>query len=145
MPSSRIAKRAMLSLLKESTPQVIYELGSGWGGMAIKLAKTFPQAKVVAFELSPIPYLYSKILSPRLNNLNFRRRDFLKEDLAKADTIVCYLFPKGMELLEKKLQKQTVISNSFALPNRKPAQTLYVDDFSSTPIYRYDLGISETL
>lgn len=145
MPSGRKATRAMLSLLKESDPKVIYELGSGWGGLAVQIAKTFPHAKVVAFELSPIPYLWSKIQSFKMKNLKFYRKDFLKVDLSTADTMVCYLFPKGMELLEKKLQKQIVISNSFALPNRKPTKTLYVNDFSATPIYRYGPDTCEAL
>lgn len=145
MPSGRKATKAMLSLLKESDPKVIYELGSGWGGLAVQIAKTFPHAKVVAFELSPIPYLWSKIQSFKMKNLKFYRKDFLKVDLSTADAMVCYLFPKGMELLEKKLQKQIVISNSFALPNRKPTKTLYVNDFSATPIYRYGPDTCEAL
>lgn len=143
MPSSRKAKRAVVSLVEE--PKVIYELGSGWGGLAKQLAKTFPDSKVLAFELSPIPFFWSKIQSFQVKNLTIYRRDFLKEDLTKADTLVCYLYPKGMELVEKKLTNQTVISNSFALPNRKPSKTLSLNDFSATPIYRYDLGTFETL
>ena len=56
--------------------------------------------------------------------------------------IVCYLFPKGMEKLSKKLEKELkpgtlVISHTFALPGWKPFKTLDVDDLYYTKIYFY--------
>lgn len=144
MPSSRKAKKKMLYLLSETSPKKIYELGSGWGGLAKKIAKSFPESTVTAFEFSLIPFLWSKMHSFGMKNLQIYRKDFLKEDLQNVDTIVCYLYPRGMELIQKKLTgKHTVISNTFALPAIQPTKTVYLNDLSITPIYRYDLGTSE--
>ena len=76
----------------------IYELGAGWGALAFPLARRFPEATVVAYELSPVPWIFLKVraflFGPR--NLRIVRRNFLKDDLSKAAVVVCYLYPGAM-------------------------------------------------
>jgi hypothetical protein len=143
MPSSPLASNAVLSLAQPLKEGPIYELGSGWGGLAIRLARANPERMVTGYELSMIPYLFS-VLAGRwsgLKNIEFRRQDFLRQDLSDAAMVVCYLFPGGMAQLADKLEGQSMIlvSNTFALPGTEPDQVLKIGDRHRTRIYQYRL------
>lgn len=114
----------------ESTPKVIYDLGTGDGRFLIKIGKIFPQAKLVGYELSPWPYLLAKIKIFFLNNkAKIIFKDLFKQNLSDADIIFCYLGHQQMMKLEKKfsseLKKKTVIiCNTFPLPNWQPVKVI---------------------
>ncbi len=147
MPSSGRARRALGVLLAEPPSAArVAELGSGWGGAARQLAAALPQARVEAYETSPLPYLASRF-RPR-PNLVLRRQDFFKADLGAYGLIYCYLCPALMVRLKPKLERELkpgtiVISNSFALSGWRPARVVEVDDFYRSRIYVYVLGFSE--
>jgi hypothetical protein len=70
------------------------------------------------------------------------RQDFLKADLSVASIAICYLFPGGMAALAAKLAGEKnairyVISHNFALPGYQAEQTIQLDDFYRSPVYRY--------
>ncbi len=152
MPSSKKAKMAMLSFVPKGMTGILYELGSGWGGLAIILARKNPLAHVFAYELSFIPWLFSLLMKRvfGIKNLHFLRKDFYQADLSDAAAIFCYLFPKAMLNLEIKLSKELkagtiVVTNTFALPNAKAKKTIYLEDFSATRIYLYRKGSCDIL
>ena len=145
-PSTRKARNALLDLAPKEISGSIAELGSGWGGLAFALAKRYPQTQVYAYELSFVPYLFSrlrlKLQGPK--NLHFVRQDFLSVDLHQTSLLVTYLFPGGMdhiaEQLVPKLQQETILlSNTFALPGYTPQEKVILPDLYRTPVYRYDL------
>jgi len=127
-------------------PTYIIEAGSGWGGLAIAVARRIPKAQVEGYENSPLPFLFSA-LRARLSGcgrVRFRFGDYRKADLRHADIIVAYLFPKGMcdlaQLLAPARAKDTpvtLISNTFALPGLKPDRLLQSGDTSLSPVYVY--------
>ena len=132
----------MIQLLpKNMEGGIIYELGSGWGGLALLLAKHYPRANVIAFELSPIPYLVSRIrqfLSNR-TNLTIVRGNFYDHNLSNARAVICYLFPDGMKKLAPKLNKElpekcTIISNTYSLRELNNETIFVLDDCSDTGI-----------
>jgi 16S rRNA A1518/A1519 N6-dimethyltransferase RsmA/KsgA/DIM1 with predicted DNA glycosylase/AP lyase activity len=139
MPSNAKAKRAILSLIPLEKG-VIYELGSGWGGLALKIAKANPQAKVCAFELSLIPWVYSKLFV-RAKNLRFYRKDFFKEDFRRAPCLVCYLFPEAMKRLQEKILLEKfegfLVSNTFALRQKEALKVAEVGDLGRSKVYLY--------
>jgi len=145
MPSNPFARRTMFRLIPEDAkPRTIYELGCGWGGIAFALAARFPEARVVAFELSPLPWLACQLrrLFQRRPNLEIRRADFLKADLADGDLLFCYLMVAPMTALERKLRADlrpgaVVIANAFALPGWAPEETEVVSEAMYANIYRY--------
>lgn len=147
MPTSPKVKNRLLQELPQTFAGTIYELGSGWGTLAFPLAEKYPQAQVVGFEISWAPYLFSKfrlLLQPK-KNLFFRRENFLKCDLSQASLYICYLYPGAMEQLSKKLaaeapQGAILAAHTFALPGRKPFQTIIVSDLYNTLIYFYFLN-----
>jgi len=122
----------------------VYELGSGWGNLALALAKRFPERAVVGYELSPLPWLVSRLLlrlRPRAN-LELRRADFRTTDLSDAALVVCYLYPGAMRRLREKLERDLpsgalVVSNSFLVPGWRPTLVRHAEDQYETPVYLY--------
>lgn len=132
------------SLIPSESGGVVYELGSGWGNLAIALAKRFPERAVVGYELSPLPWLASRLalrLWPRAN-LVLRRADFMAADLGDAALVVCYLYPGAMRRLRDKLERELqagalVVSNAFMVPGWRPASEQLAADQYETPVYLY--------
>lgn len=143
MPSSGRAIRAILTLLPHDQRN-IFELGSGWGSLIFPIARRFPGSFISAFEISPFPFLFSKLLQTLFvtKNIQIQRKDFFKIDLNAADVIVCYLYPKAMLQLRDKFEAElkvgsVVISNCFAIPGWKPEKTVVLEDLWRTKIYFY--------
>lgn len=144
MPSGLAAKRAMLELLPERIDGVIYDLGSGWGGLAFALARRYPENRVVGIELSPVPYLAARLrlLISGRRNLTFERTDFLRRDLSDAGACTCYLMIWAMRRLEPYLKEQlpagaVVVSHAFAFVDWPPDERVHVPEAGSTWFYRY--------
>ena len=146
MPSSRKAIAEMLHLAPDDVAGHIYELGSGWGLLALQLSKKYPNAQVTGIEISWAPYLLSRIVNYVLGgrNLRFIRGDFRTVPLSSSSLIVCYLFPEGMAQLAKQLEGQlsndtVVISNTFRMPGWTPTTVSELNDLYRSRIYRYDV------
>lgn len=144
MASSPAAKRAMLEMLPDRIDGPIYDLGSGWGGLAFALAGRYPNNTVIGIELSPLPYWISRTatLIVRRPNLRFRRADFLRTPLNDAGAATCYLMIGAMRRLEPKLRAEmrtgaVVVSHAFAFVDWEPEARLMVSEAASAWIYRY--------
>jgi len=146
MPSSPRARRAILSWIPAGTTGEIFELGAGWGSLAIPIARQCAHAHVVACEGSPVPYLVCclrKLLRPA-PNLTLRFGDFSGVDLSRASGVVTYLWTGGMAQLAPKLVRELqpgswVISSTFAWRGREATDEQTLDDIFRTKIYRYVL------
>jgi len=147
LPSSRRARQVMLSAIPDGFSGRIVEAGSGWGSLAIPLARRFPEAAVIGYELSPVPFFCAQLRRlGRHPNLRFHRADFRTVSMADADLVVCYLFPGAMRALDEKLRRELrpgarVISNTFALPGWKPVRVHRLDDIYATPISIYEFTV----
>ena len=147
MPSSSKVQQQILRLLPCHVTGTVYELGSGWGGLALALGDVFPQAQVYGYELSPAPYFFSLLrrFYSSLSNVIFKRCDFFDEDLSDANIIVVYLFPEAMEKLAVKFKElpagTMIISSTFTLPGWTPKHVTYIDDLYHTPVYLYQVGV----
>ncbi|MFP4644666.1 MAG: class I SAM-dependent methyltransferase [Spirochaetales bacterium] len=131
----------------------VYELGSGWGGLSVRIAREYPDIPVVGVERSVVPYLFSRIMLAvfRQPNLSFRRLDVhaapfeSPPDRRNEQTpvvLIAYLSREHMDALAAALparRRITVISAAFALPGRQPDEEIRVQDLYRTPVYRYDL------
>ena len=135
----------MFELMPAEVEGEIHELGAGWGTLAFPLADRYSSSRVVAWEASLVPYAFCW-LRTRLRarpNLVLRRGDFFAADLRRARLVTCYLFPKGMERLERKFQEElpkgaVVVSSTFALRLRTPSASVVVADLYRTHVFRYD-------
>ncbi|MBN3727395.1 SAM-dependent methyltransferase [Burkholderia sp. Ac-20379] len=132
LSSSARAAEDVIALLRQAglaPGAVVYELGSGWGSLAIALARAFPQAEIRGIELSPLPYWVSRLRARTLTNLTLRRANFLDCDLSDAHAVTCYLMIKPMRaiaaLLDRSVRPGTpVVSLSFWFRDRQVAASL---------------------
>jgi hypothetical protein len=144
MPTLGKVQRQLLPLIEPGLDGTILELGAGWGTLAFALADRCPRAKVIAFELSPLPFAVCWLrqrFAPR-PNLELRHQDFFRASFTGASLVVCYLFPGAMTRLAPKLAAELapgtrILSHTFALRGWTPQRTLVVDDLYRTPIYLY--------
>lgn len=141
-PSSPVVKNIFNSSL--SFQGDILELGCGFGGMAIFLAKRYPQKKIWAYEISWIPYVIAKLRSFFVPNLIVRRENFLTFSHVHAGLIYCYLSRRGMRELKEKWEKTPfklnvlIVSNTFRVEGWKGKKKT-LDDFFSTNVFLYQL------
>ena len=149
-PTSGRVRGVMLRLLPRrlplSEPKLIYELGSGWSGLAPHLSYCYPNHQVIGIERSPLPWLISRSLAifRRTENLSLYWGDFMQRDLSDATLVVCYLAGRQMEKLEQKLNAELragalVLTHTFAMPNWQPVDMVRADDFYRSPVYLYEM------
>lgn len=143
-PTSPKVKKKILQTFPKLAEGKIMELGSGWGSLAIPLAQSYPSCQVVAYEISPLPYLISKLAAKflRCRNLTTIRQNFFEASFKDAAVVVCYLYPKAMARLRIKFEKELqpgayVVSHTFAIPGWKPFKVEHASDLYHTPIYYY--------
>jgi hypothetical protein len=141
-PTTRKIRKALNAVLPQSIEGSVVELGSGWGGMALFLARKYPNAEVIAFETSPIPWLVSKLRAYLLcqKNIRFERKDFFLCPLPQAQLFFCYLSAPLMKKLSQKLvqiPKAMIVSHTFALPGYTPLKIITADDIYHTRVYLY--------
>ncbi len=147
MPSSRKAIATFIELIPNSTDGKIVDLGAGWGTLAYPIAKHFPNAEVVGYELSPIPWLYSRLkgMVVRRSNLTLHRQSVFDDDLTDVDVVVVYLHPAAMRKLGPKFERELrpgtlVLTNTFPVPTWEPTQTIHLGKSwlsTSNDIYVY--------
>lgn len=147
LPSSSATREAMLSVLPDSIDGPIYELGSGWGGLAVALARRYPDQPVNAFEVSVLPWAFAKLrrLLGGPSNLEFRYGDFHRADLTDAALVSCYLTPPVMAKLKPKLEAELkagalVLCNTFAIRGWQPAATAVARDRHRNEVFLYKIG-----
>jgi hypothetical protein len=156
VPTTRRMRKALLTLLPEHLPvnsgDVIYELGSGWGGLAFSVARKYPETTVIGYEVSLLPWLFScvRIFFLPQDNLHFKLSNFLKHDLSNGVLVVCYLLPKPMEKLRIKLETELklgslIVSNTFAFRGWKPIDDQIADDIYASHVFLYKVNKLETI
>jgi hypothetical protein len=145
-PTTYKVKKYLLKLLKEESPKKVVDLGAGWGTIVFPIAKQHPNAKVIAYENSLIPFLFMKLrqlISPT-PNLYIERRNFYREDLSSYDLIICYLFPLGMKKLKNKFTSElnnnaSIYTHTFSIPGWEPINKWKVKDLYRTTIFQYKI------
>src|SRR5687768_13432770 len=71
-PTKAAESADVVALLKQVAlveQPIIYELGCGWGSLAIALAKAFPHAQIRGIELSPLPYWVARFRTRNMPNV----------------------------------------------------------------------------
>jgi len=109
LPLRRAERESVLALLKGAgvpAQATIYELGCGWGGLTLALAREFPEARVVGIELSPLPWLVARLRARRERRILIARQDFFSADLSSADAVISFLMMKPMGPLSQKLDRE---------------------------------------
>ncbi len=149
VPTSPRVRRTMMSVLPDRLPgkagAPIYELGSGWGGMALALARRYPDHPVIGCEVSLLPWAFSRLrlLVRPQPNLSLVWMDYRGADLGEAALVVCYLFPGAMQELTAKFESELspgalVLSNTFAIRDWRPVDEVSAPDQYASKVYLYE-------
>jgi hypothetical protein len=142
-----VKRRAIKLALAHSDADAAYnivDLGAGWGGVAASLARTYKNAQISGYEISPWPYRFAKMRSLfGGGRITMKRQDFFKADLANEDIVFCYLHPEIMRDLRPQFQTlktgALIVSCSFPIPDWSPLATAEVRAPMRLPIYIYKI------
>ena len=125
MPTLPSAAAEIIAYIPSDVKSVT-DFGSGWGDLAMSIARARPDLRVTGIELSPVPYAISRmraILAAK-PNLSLIRGDFRKlacDEGDVGDVVVCFIDPRVMGDVEDVLSQRMgdggiVISRGFAIP-----------------------------
>ncbi len=143
LPTTATGQALILGALPEE-PRTIVEAGSGWGGVALSVARARPGAQVLGYELSPLPWAFShlrRLIQPA-PNVRFYRRNLLRASFREVDVVVCYLHMRAVQDLEPKLRAElpegaVVISNTFQIPGWQPSEVRQPPSRLDAAVYVY--------
>lgn len=144
-PSGRAVRKAVAGLLPPGGKARAIDIGSGFGGLVLELARMRPDAQVEGIELAPLPWLASRVRAAvARSHARFYRGDYEHLDFGRYDLVFAYLSPAAMEGLWHKASREmkpgsVLASYEFTIAQRAPdavivpeggARKLYVWKFS---------------
>ncbi len=136
--TNQMTWRALAEQLPKEEGGRFVDLGSGLGGTLGFLARNRPDMKFEGIESAPIPYLLARLRLCAVP-VNLRFGSLWATDLAAYDVVYCFLSPVPMAALYEKAKAQMrpgslFISNSFAVPDVRPDDTVAVEDSRKTEL-----------
>ncbi len=143
-PTSPRVCRAVIRALPAQATGPVYELGAGWGGLALELARRYENQTIRSYEISPLPWVVTwlRALVGGAANLEPKLGDFMKVPLSDASLVVLYLGVEGTEKLRRKLESELqpgalVLSHTFAIRGWTPILEDAAADIYQTPVFLY--------
>lgn len=139
--SSAPTAAALAALLPNQSSQII-DLGCGNGVLLRRMARLRPDCSFVGVEYAPLPWLWAQLSCAGIANCRIINGDYWRQSLADYDLVYAFLSPVPMVRLwakacvEMKSGAQ-LVSNSFAVPERKPDAIVEVPDGRRTRLYCY--------
>lgn len=130
-PSNLAVWREVERLLPQDRPPRFIDIGSGFGGLTMHLARRFPDGRFEGIELAPLPWFASLVRARlRRSRGRFLRGDYADLDFGDYDVIFAYLSPAAMPALVSKAQAEMkpgslLLSHEFAMPGVEPQLVLY--------------------
>jgi len=127
-----------LILSSQNQSARMIDIGSGFGGMAMHIAKVCPTVQVEGMEIAPLPWFFSWLRAHiRRSSAIFRLGDYGQLNFANYDVIFAYLSPVAMHDLWEKAQQEMVpdsvlISYEFEIEGVAP--TLVVPTGDKSPM-----------
>jgi hypothetical protein len=145
LTKNEVIKKIIDELKQMSVPAnaEVYELGSGMAGFLKKMETNFPETYLTGMEYSFLPCMISQMqVAFTKSKIKILKKNFLEEDLSKADIIYCFLSIRLMELLQEKFKKELkpgaiVISYQFPLMGIEPVKIVKIGDGKEGSIYFY--------
>jgi hypothetical protein len=125
-PSSPATWGAVLAELPVDRPIRLVDIGSGLGGLILRLADARPDSRFVGIELAPFPWIVSALRKRfRRSTAQFLRGDYRQLDFASQDVVFAYLSPVAMPALWEKARTEMrkgalLLSFEFDIPGVEP-------------------------
>ena len=140
--SSNKVWHALASRMPSQQPFTFIDLGSGIGGVLTYLSQTNPNGRYYGVEAAPLPYIWSwlRIKFGRHTQCSVRWGSLWNINLSQYDIVFAYLSPVPMDALWRKAKQEMrpgslFISNTFAIKDRPPQETVTVDDLHRSTLY----------
>lgn len=164
MPSSAQVRRVAVNEIKRlplPKEAVLIEAGSGWGTLALHVARHCSGWRIIGLENSSLPLWISRLTArlvfwtipthsagSRSTSVAFVREDLYAYPYVNVDCVICYLFPGAMyrlsQIYRERLSPEAyVISVCFALPGWQPDRIVTCDDLFHTQVYVYNVGVNK--
>ncbi len=131
VPVRKKVLNEIISALKLSNQSVFYDLGCGDGRVLFAANKLNPKARCVGVEIAPFPFFWAKTRKffNHSENVSILYGDMLRTNISSATNIFLYLFPRIMDSLLLKLEKELspgtrVVSCDFQFSDKKPIEIL---------------------
>lgn len=122
----------IVAALKMKEGGIVYDLGCGDGRVLAACFGSEPRASYMGIEKNFFAWVLAKkrfwfLGNPR--NIKILKKNFFHEDLSSATHIFTYLFPKPMENLLPKFQKELrsgtrVVSCDFSFQKKEPVEVI---------------------
>jgi len=140
--------KRLLELANLDENKVLYDLGSGDGGVLIIAAREFKVKEARGIEISWFLHFLAKLrvkFSHLEAKIKLKRGNFFKENLGRADVICCYLMPEVLKNLRQKFLTELkpgtrILSFAFSIPGWTPEKVDKPTEKSS-PIYIYKMRL----
>ncbi|MFL9814338.1 class I SAM-dependent methyltransferase [Stutzerimonas sp. VN223-3] len=121
------------------------DLGSGFGGTLLRLARAYPEGRFVGVETAPLTFALCWLRCLFQRNCQVRYRSLWRVSLAEYDVAYCFLSPAPMPALWQKACTEMrsgalLISNSFEVPGVEAQEILPVDDWRHSRLLVWRLG-----
>jgi hypothetical protein len=140
--SSNKVWQALETKLPPTQPFTFIDLGSGIGGVLTHLAQTHAHGYFHGVEAAPLPFLWSwlRIKLGRHIQCTVNWGSLWNSDLSQYDVVFAYLSPVPMDALWRKAKQEmrpgcVFISNTFAVHDQPPQETISVDDLHHSKLY----------
>jgi tRNA A58 N-methylase Trm61 len=137
---------AMLKLAKVGPGDVVYDLGSGDGRIAISAVKDFGAARSTGIDIDPQRIKEAMVNHATANvgdRVRFLNQDLFETNISEATVVTLYLLPslnlKLIPKLNKELKPGTrIVSHAFDMGDAKPLQT---QNINGRTIYYWTIPI----
>lgn len=143
--SSSAVSDALGILLQRECAKSFVDIGAGLGTVALPLAISHPQLRVVALERAPLPWLIAYLRCRNQANATARYASFWKYDLAAFDLVFAFLSPAVMTGVGEKISREMrhgslFVSSSFPIPDWRPESVVELADRRNTRLYCYRIA-----
>ena len=142
--SSNKVWQVLETWLPAEQPFTFIDLGSGIGGVLTHLAQDRPHGRFLGVEVAPLPFLWSwlRIKLGGCHNCSVQLGSLWDCDLSQYDVVFAYLSPVPMDALWNKARQEMrpgslFISNTFAVHNQPPHESVTVDDLHRSTLYSW--------
>jgi len=141
-----LTSRAVLEVLAARLPPGarLLDLGCGTGRLLFGLAQRRPDLQLHGVESAWLPWLWARLRLARRPNVSVTLGDIWPASLAGYGVIYTYLSPEPMARIWHKVKQEAdsgawLISNSFAVPDVQPDESIAVDDATASTLYIWRL------
>ncbi|MES2932072.1 MAG: class I SAM-dependent methyltransferase [Pseudomonadota bacterium] len=125
-PSGLPAWEVVSTRLPKHGPYRFIDIGSGFGGLVLYLARRYPESFFSGIELAPLPWFVSWLRAAyRRDQTRFIRGDYFDLDFSQYEVVFAYLSPAAMPALWQKAKAEMttgslLISYEFSIVGAAP-------------------------